>query len=305
MNWASWCFKLLIDGIRQFKSLGHGGVTGCVFFLQIFYLHHIKWNTLLVDRSKIPITTWTNDIIKKFTKWLQQQGGLESTKLSSHCINVVKIDGGDNSKFNVGDKVEIHPAMKIMMNNDQNILHIMTSMKTNGEDAANMAANKSRVDDGGFIVEEINHNFVNVSSKDDKSISKANKKIKSFSPSMIASSQNHDEQLMRNMVDGIQKKTDLLFPPFLFDPKFVDKPPKFDSRIIPMLVDESHTGLISGMAQGTTSLVSNTVYALSDAATQFSKAAHKGIVAFTFDDQAVARMEKQQKGVASHGTVKV
>ncbi|KAK3188742.1 hypothetical protein Dsin_028303, partial [Dipteronia sinensis] len=28
MNWASWCFKLLIDGIRQFKSLGHGGVTG-------------------------------------------------------------------------------------------------------------------------------------------------------------------------------------------------------------------------------------------------------------------------------------
>ncbi|KAK3177771.1 hypothetical protein Dsin_002283 [Dipteronia sinensis] len=54
------------------------------------------------------------------------------------------------------------------------------------------------------------------------------------------------------------------------------------------------------MAQGTTSLESNTVYALSDAATQFSKAAHKGIVAFTFDDQAVARMEKQQKGVASH-----
>ncbi|KAJ4705608.1 putative Vacuolar protein sorting-associated protein [Melia azedarach] len=63
---------------------------------------------------------------------------------------------------------------------------------------------------------------------------------------------------------------------------------------------QSPTGLISGMALGTTSLVSNTVYALSDAATQFSKAAHKGIVAFTFDDQTVARMEKQQKGVASH-----
>ncbi|ESR43047.1 hypothetical protein CICLE_v100108862mg, partial [Citrus x clementina] len=63
---------------------------------------------------------------------------------------------------------------------------------------------------------------------------------------------------------------------------------------------QSPTGLISGMALGTTSLVSNTVYALSDAATQFSNAAHKGIVAFTFDDQSVARMEKQQKGVASH-----
>ncbi|XP_039053808.1 vacuolar protein sorting-associated protein 13A-like [Hibiscus syriacus] len=62
---------------------------------------------------------------------------------------------------------------------------------------------------------------------------------------------------------------------------------------------KSPTGLITGMAQGTASLLSNTVYALSDAATQFSKAAHKGIVAFTFDDQAVARMKKQLKGEAS------
>ncbi|KAJ6753416.1 VACUOLAR PROTEIN SORTING-ASSOCIATED PROTEIN VPS13 [Salix purpurea] len=63
---------------------------------------------------------------------------------------------------------------------------------------------------------------------------------------------------------------------------------------------QSPSGLITGVAQGTTSLVSNTVYALSDAATQFSKAAQKGIVAFTFNDQSVARMEKQQKGAASH-----
>ncbi|CAK7357552.1 unnamed protein product [Dovyalis caffra] len=72
------------------------------------------------------------------------------------------------------------------------------------------------------------------------------------------------------------------------------------ARSFLQLLLQSPTGLITGMAQGTTSLVSNTVYALSDAATQFSKAAQKGIVAFTFDDQSVARMEKQQKGVASH-----
>ncbi|GMN48147.1 hypothetical protein TIFTF001_017325 [Ficus carica] len=63
---------------------------------------------------------------------------------------------------------------------------------------------------------------------------------------------------------------------------------------------QSPTGLITGMAQGTTSLLSNTVYAISDAATQFSKAAHKGIVAFTFDDQAASRMEQLQMGAASH-----
>ncbi|TXG65481.1 hypothetical protein EZV62_006756 [Acer yangbiense] len=175
-------------------------------------------------------------------------------ELSSHCINVVKIDEVDNSKFNVGNEVEIHHAMKITMNNVQNILHMVTNMdgrlklveaslneimKANGENAANMAANNSRVDDGGLIVEEVNHNFVDVSSKDNKSISKSNKKMKSFSPIMTASSQNDDEQLMRNMVDGMQKKTDLLFPPSLFDPKFVVKPPKLDSRNIPIWVDES------------------------------------------------------------------
>ncbi|KAF3943895.1 hypothetical protein CMV_029587, partial [Castanea mollissima] len=62
---------------------------------------------------------------------------------------------------------------------------------------------------------------------------------------------------------------------------------------------QSPTGLITGMAQGSTSLLSNTVYAISDAATQFSKAAHKGIVALTFDDQAVSSMEKQQTSAAS------
>ncbi|XP_010251472.1 PREDICTED: uncharacterized protein LOC104593388 isoform X1 [Nelumbo nucifera] len=63
---------------------------------------------------------------------------------------------------------------------------------------------------------------------------------------------------------------------------------------------QSPAGVITSMAQGTTSLLSNTIYAVSNAATQFSKAAHKGIVAFTFDDQYVAKMEKQQKRPASH-----
>ncbi|KAF8413946.1 hypothetical protein HHK36_001942 [Tetracentron sinense] len=63
---------------------------------------------------------------------------------------------------------------------------------------------------------------------------------------------------------------------------------------------QSPTGLIAGMTQSTTSLHSNTVYAISDAATQFSKTAHKSIVAFIFDDQATAKMEKQLKSIASH-----
>ncbi|XP_056171449.1 uncharacterized protein LOC115688889 isoform X4 [Syzygium oleosum] len=65
-------------------------------------------------------------------------------------------------------------------------------------------------------------------------------------------------------------------------------------------LNQSPAGLVRGMAQGTTSLLSNTVYALSDAATQFSRAAQKGIVALTFDEQAFSRIEKQQRGASSH-----
>ncbi|KAK4437331.1 Vacuolar protein sorting-associated protein 13 [Sesamum alatum] len=64
-------------------------------------------------------------------------------------------------------------------------------------------------------------------------------------------------------------------------------------------VFQSPSGLITGMAQGTTSLLSNTVYAISDATSQFSKAAHKGIVAFTFDDQTATMIKRQQKGMSS------
>ncbi|XP_031091593.1 uncharacterized protein LOC115996484 isoform X5 [Ipomoea triloba] len=64
-------------------------------------------------------------------------------------------------------------------------------------------------------------------------------------------------------------------------------------------VFQSRAGLIKGMAQGTSSLLSNTVYAISDTATQFSKAAQKGIVAFTFDDHSIANMDRPQKGISS------
>ncbi|KAL2901961.1 putative vacuolar protein sorting-associated protein 13D, partial [Bienertia sinuspersici] len=56
---------------------------------------------------------------------------------------------------------------------------------------------------------------------------------------------------------------------------------------------QSPSGLISGMAHGTSSLLNNTLYAISDTATQFSKAAHKGILAFTFDNQEPLKTEQR------------
>ncbi|KAI3958319.1 hypothetical protein MKW98_011007 [Papaver atlanticum] len=61
---------------------------------------------------------------------------------------------------------------------------------------------------------------------------------------------------------------------------------------------KSPSGLFTGMREGTRSLFSNTVYAVSNAATQFSKSAHKSIVALTFDDHAVSKFE-DRKGLTA------
>ncbi|CAA7410691.1 unnamed protein product [Spirodela intermedia] len=63
---------------------------------------------------------------------------------------------------------------------------------------------------------------------------------------------------------------------------------------------QSPTGLITGVAQGSKSLLGNTIYAMSSAASQFSKAVHKGIVALTFDEQVAGKMERQHNDHDSH-----
>eukprot|EP00249_Psilotum_nudum_P016244 c25743_g1_i1 orf=309-3461(-) len=49
------------------------------------------------------------------------------------------------------------------------------------------------------------------------------------------------------------------------------------------------------IAQGTCSLVSNTVFAISNAATQMSRAARKGVTAFTLDHEYLAEMERRRE----------
>lgn len=66
-------------------------------------------------------------------------------------------------------------------------------------------------------------------------------------------------------------------------------------------IAQSPFGVFLGVIQGSKSIFSNTVYALSSTATQFSKAAHKGIAAFTFEEQTVAEMDKQLLSIDDNG----
>ncbi|XP_059074534.1 uncharacterized protein LOC131074913 isoform X2 [Cryptomeria japonica] len=63
---------------------------------------------------------------------------------------------------------------------------------------------------------------------------------------------------------------------------------------------QNPTGLVTSMAEGTKSLLNNTVFAVSNAATQFSKAARKGVAAFAFDEEFVEEMERRQQGQGYH-----
>ncbi|CAN6484627.1 unnamed protein product [Victoria cruziana] len=64
---------------------------------------------------------------------------------------------------------------------------------------------------------------------------------------------------------------------------------------------QSPGGLFQGVLYGTQSLLGNTIYAISNAATQFSRAARKGVVAFAFDEQSVGEVEWRQMYHGSHG----
>ncbi|QHO14274.1 Putative vacuolar protein sorting-associated proteinA [Arachis hypogaea] len=55
---------------------------------------------------------------------------------------------------------------------------------------------------------------------------------------------------------------------------------------------QSPTGLVMGMVQGNSSLLSNTVYAISDAASHFSKAARKGLTGL---------LQSPVRGAEKHG----
>jgi len=64
---------------------------------------------------------------------------------------------------------------------------------------------------------------------------------------------------------------------------------------------QSPVELLSGLAQGSKTLIGSTVYAVSSATSHFSKTAYKGLVAFTYDEQAASKMEERERQLGLHG----
>uniref|UniRef100_A0ACD5WZJ8 Uncharacterized protein n=1 Tax=Avena sativa TaxID=4498 RepID=A0ACD5WZJ8_AVESA len=64
---------------------------------------------------------------------------------------------------------------------------------------------------------------------------------------------------------------------------------------------QSPVELLNGIAQGSKNLIGNTVYAVSSATSHFSKTAYKGLVAFTYDEQAASKLDERERQLGLHG----
>ncbi|KAK9911825.1 hypothetical protein M0R45_035713 [Rubus argutus] len=58
LNWATFSFEFLLDGVQLFKQSNSKYVSGCVLFLQLYYYNVIGYGRTLVDCSKPIIAAW-------------------------------------------------------------------------------------------------------------------------------------------------------------------------------------------------------------------------------------------------------
>ncbi|RVW79735.1 hypothetical protein CK203_042352 [Vitis vinifera] len=65
VNWGQFVLDTLVAGIRHFR-LGKGSwFTGCLIFLQLFYVNKFYIPTMLVPRTIPKCAAWTDDLMKK------------------------------------------------------------------------------------------------------------------------------------------------------------------------------------------------------------------------------------------------
>ncbi|KAL6197571.1 hypothetical protein ACLB2K_033179 [Fragaria x ananassa] len=78
-NWASLCFKHLVDGVVAYKDKQSGYMSGCLVFLQLFYFDSVGYSSSIVCKSVLPVIAWTLKKCKKMIDWVIREGGFHST----------------------------------------------------------------------------------------------------------------------------------------------------------------------------------------------------------------------------------
>ncbi|XP_052287199.1 uncharacterized protein LOC127898748 [Citrus sinensis] len=82
MNWATFCFDRLMQGIIRYKEDKLAYVGGCVLYLELLFFNSIVYGGLHRDRTICPVALWNVVEIKRLLKWIEKKGGYKSTRLA-------------------------------------------------------------------------------------------------------------------------------------------------------------------------------------------------------------------------------
>ncbi|KAM5585243.1 hypothetical protein ABKV19_004568 [Rosa sericea] len=77
-NWASVCFRHLVDGVLSYQKDRSGYMSGCMLFLQLFYFDCVGYSASMVSKSVHPVVAWTNKRCRSMIEWISAQGGSHS-----------------------------------------------------------------------------------------------------------------------------------------------------------------------------------------------------------------------------------
>ncbi|KAK2646662.1 hypothetical protein Ddye_021857 [Dipteronia dyeriana] len=109
-------------------------IFGFVLFLQLFYLHSLRWETPLVDKALIPVVCWSNVKTKKCLIWLHDECGVGSNQILVEDIyNQPSAPGGQYDAVSHG--CTSHANQDPSTNNNEhikgidNVLHVVKEMQ--------------------------------------------------------------------------------------------------------------------------------------------------------------------------------
>ncbi|KAK9229924.1 hypothetical protein WN944_022890 [Citrus x changshan-huyou] len=131
MNWATFCFDRLMQGIIRYKEEKLAYVGGCVLYLEILYFNSIVYGGIRRDRSICPVALWNGSEIKRLLKWIEKKGGYRSTKFSI----IVSPEGGRPSDGGSGNCSDDDCIIGI---NRCETVSVAMTVKGNGIDASDV-----------------------------------------------------------------------------------------------------------------------------------------------------------------------
>ncbi|KAL6216089.1 hypothetical protein ACLB2K_009316 [Fragaria x ananassa] len=202
-NWASLCFRHLLDGVVAYKNNRTGYMSGCMVFLQLFYFDAVGYSSSVVCKSVLPVVAWTSKKCKQMTEWVIGEGGFHSTFVNVGNIVAAEFGGSEAAAvfFNSVDVTVSDDMLRAMHEIDslQNEVDRLNSVMNI------MEANMEKVSSMFTEIEMISHDMTKVGLR--RCFLYA---VRNVFGSGVKSSLNLDNDVEMNLNNGIGMDTEML-----------------------------------------------------------------------------------------------